>query len=224
MYSSSGSRYPADASDGIIFESIWMKSNCGERDNASAIARCGASKIEMSCTAPMPIPVSFVNSAMTGFIGTRYGDQIIPLTSAFPAAFAAAMVCSSIVAAWAKGVVPGTKFATVSPTLPCRNVRREKPDLDITSSSPVLVSCIYLWSDAAERAPPHESIELRLHAAENSKLGQWKCFRRLHGPGNTQTFALTCARGKNQEASGNSDSPLAGGLRPLRAKSTNTSR
>ena len=99
MYSSSGSRYPADASDGIMFESIWMKSNCGERDNASAIARCGASKIEMSCTAPMPIPVSLVNSAMTGFIGTRYGDQIIPLTSAFPTAFAAAMVCSSIVAA-----------------------------------------------------------------------------------------------------------------------------
>ena len=40
-----------------------------------------------------------VNSAMTGCIGTRYGDQIIPLTSAFPTAFAAAMVCSFIVAA-----------------------------------------------------------------------------------------------------------------------------
>src|SRR6185369_4496516 len=131
-----------------------MKSNCGEWDNASAIARCGASKIEMSCTAPIPIPVSLVNSAMTGFIGTRYGDQIIPFTSAFPTAFAAAIVCSSIVAAWAKGVVPGTKFATVSPTLPCRNVRREKPDLDMTSSSPVLALCVYLQSGPAEFVPP----------------------------------------------------------------------
>src|SRR5215510_15791865 len=143
-----------------------MKSNCGERDNASAIARCGASKIEISCTAPIPIPVSLVNSAMTGFIGTRYGDQIIPLTSAFPTAFAAAIVCSSIVAAWAKGVVPGTKLATVSPTLPCRNVRREKPDRDMASSSRVF--CVDLWSDAAERTLPDESIELRLHAVENA--------------------------------------------------------
>ena len=52
-------------------------------------------------------PVSLVNSAMTGFIGTRYGDQIIPLTSAFPTAFAAAMVCSSIVAARARASFPG---------------------------------------------------------------------------------------------------------------------
>src|SRR4026209_89346 len=135
-----------------------MKSNCGERDNASAIARCGASKIEMSCTAPMPIPVSLVNSAMTGFIGPRYGDRIIPLPSAFPTAFAAAMVCSSIVAAWAKGVVPGTKFATVSPTLPCRNVRLEKLDLDMTSSSPVLALCVYLLGGPAEFGPPYEKL------------------------------------------------------------------
>src|SRR6187401_3075660 len=151
-----------------------MKSNCGERDNASAIARCGASKIEMSCTAPMPIPVSLVNSAMTGFIGTKYGDQIIPLTSAFPAAFAAAIVCSSIVAAWAKGVVPGTKFATVSPTLPCRNVRREKLDLDMTSSSPVLALCVYLWGGPAERRSPYEILchavaQLRVPGIDNGR-------------------------------------------------------
>jgi hypothetical protein len=54
------------------------------------------------------------------------------------------MVCSSIVAARAKGVVPGAKFATVSPTLPCKNVRREKLDLDMTSSSPVLALRVYL--------------------------------------------------------------------------------
>src|SRR5512143_1918968 len=212
MYSSSGSRYPADARDGIMFESIWMKSNCGERDNASAIARCGASKIEMSCTAPMPIPVSFVNSAMTGFIGTRYGDQIIPLTSAFPAAFAAAMVCSSIVAALAKGVVPGTKLATVSPTLPCRNVRREKPDLDMTSSSPALVLCIVVWSEPAERAPPREGIPLQIHA-EDAEHRQWKNDCCLRGAGNTQTFNPSFARGKTQKASRNSGPTRSAGLR-----------
>ena len=31
-----------------MLESMWKKSNCGERDSASAMARCGASKIEMS--------------------------------------------------------------------------------------------------------------------------------------------------------------------------------
>src|SRR5437588_219078 len=36
------------------------------------------------------MPVCFLNSAMTGCIGTRYGDQIIPLTSAAPAALAGA--------------------------------------------------------------------------------------------------------------------------------------
>ncbi len=71
MYSSSGSRKPADTSDGIMFESIWMKSNCGECEIASAIARCGASKIEMSWMAPMPMPVCLVNSEITGFIGTK---------------------------------------------------------------------------------------------------------------------------------------------------------
>ena len=92
---------------------MWMKSNCGERDSASAMARCGASKIEISWTAPTPMPVAFLKSAITGCIGTRYGDQIIPVTSATPAAFAAAMVRSSIDAARASGVVPGRKFATV---------------------------------------------------------------------------------------------------------------
>src|SRR5215470_7893654 len=52
-----------------MFESMWMKSNCDERDSASAMARCGASKIEMSCTAPIPMPVCFLNSAITGGIG-----------------------------------------------------------------------------------------------------------------------------------------------------------
>ena len=54
-----------------MLESIWMKSNCGERESASAMARCGASKIEMSCTAPMVIFVCLENSAITGCIGTR---------------------------------------------------------------------------------------------------------------------------------------------------------
>src|SRR5262249_16028751 len=39
-----------------------------------------------------------------------------------------------MVAANASGVVPGTKLATVRPTLPCTNVLRERPDLDMISS------------------------------------------------------------------------------------------
>src|SRR5262245_27155528 len=46
----------------------------------------------------------------------------------------------------------------VSPTLPCRNVRREKPDLDMTSSSPVLALYVYLWGGRAERRSPYEKL------------------------------------------------------------------
>src|SRR6185295_834015 len=173
-----------------------MKSNCGERDSASAIARCGASKIEMSCTAPMPLPVSLVNSAMTGFIGTRYGDQIIPLTSAFPAAFAAAMVCSSIVAAWAKGVVPGTKFATVSPTLPCRNVRREKLDLDMTSSSPVLALCVYLWGVPTEFGPPYEKLSHDFARLKRPRMDNGRTFVACGGQG---TRKLSTGRSREEK-------------------------
>src|SRR5262249_20721309 len=120
-----------------------------------------------------------------------------------PTAFAAAIVCSSIVAAWAKGAVPGTKLATVSPTLPCRNIRREKPDLDMTSSSPVLALCVDLWSDPVERAQPRESIK-RLHAAESAEREQRKRFRCLNGAGNKQTYDLSFARGKIQKTSRNS--------------------
>src|SRR5262249_5592207 len=95
------------------------------------IARCGASKIAISCTPPTPMPVCFLNSAITGCIGTRYGDQIIPLTSAAPAALAAATVRSSIDAAKASGVVPGMRFATVNPTPPSMKLRREIFDLVI---------------------------------------------------------------------------------------------
>ena len=70
MYSSSGSSSPAEASDGIMLESMWKKSNCGERESASAIARCGASKIEMSWIEPTPMPVSCLNSSIAGVIGT----------------------------------------------------------------------------------------------------------------------------------------------------------
>src|SRR5262245_29154475 len=71
------------------------------------------------------MPVCFLNSAITGCIGTKYGDQIIPLTSAAPAALAAATVRSSIDAARANGVVPGMRFATVNPTPASMNLRRE---------------------------------------------------------------------------------------------------
>ena len=117
-----------------MLESMWMKSNWGERESASAIARCGASKIEMSCTPPTPMPVCFLNSAITGCIGTKYGDQIMPLTSAAPAALAAVTVRSSIEAASASGVVPGMRFAIVRPTPPSMNPRREIFDLLMTSS------------------------------------------------------------------------------------------
>src|SRR6478609_6130714 len=82
------------------------------------------------------MPVCFLNSAITGCIGTKYGDQIIPLTSAVPAALAAATVRSSIDAARANGVVPGIRFATVNPTPPSMNLRREIFDLVMGSSQP----------------------------------------------------------------------------------------
>ena len=47
---------------------------------------------------------------------------------------AAAMVLSSMVAALANGIVPGRKFATVSPRPPSTNVRRETLNLVMTSS------------------------------------------------------------------------------------------
>jgi hypothetical protein len=147
----------------------------------------------------MPIPVSFVNSAMTGFIGTRYGDQIIPLTSAFPAAFAAAIVCSSIVAAWAKGVVPGTKFATVSPTLPCRNVRREKPDLDMTSSSPVLALCVYLWGDPAESDPPYEKLSRDFAPLKRPRMDNGRAFVACAGQG---THKFSTGRSREEKLKG----------------------
>ncbi len=53
-----------------MLESMWKKSNCGERESASAIARCGASKIEMSWIEPTPMPVSCLNSCIAGCIGT----------------------------------------------------------------------------------------------------------------------------------------------------------
>src|SRR5260370_6771306 len=117
-----------------MLESMWMKSNWGERESASAIALCGASKIEMSWTPPTPMPVCFLNSAIAACIGTKYGDQIIPLTAAARAALAAATVRSSMDAARAKGVVPGMRFATVIPTPPSTNVRREILDLVMASS------------------------------------------------------------------------------------------
>src|SRR2546430_15010080 len=83
------------------------------------------------------MPVCFLNSAMTGCIGTRYGDQIIPLTSAAPAALAAATVRSSIDAAKASGVVPGMRFATVNPTPPWIRLRRDMFDLVMSPPSGV---------------------------------------------------------------------------------------
>src|SRR4029453_12076890 len=80
------------------------------------------------------MPVCFLNSAITGCIGTRYGDQIIPLTSAAPAALAAATVRSSMDAARASGMVPGMRFATVNPTPPSMKLRREIFDLVMASS------------------------------------------------------------------------------------------
>src|SRR6185312_16532509 len=56
----------------------------------------------------------------------------MPLTLAVPTFLAAAMVCSSIVAANASGVVPGTKFATVRPKPPPTNERREMSSLPMT--------------------------------------------------------------------------------------------
>ena len=55
-----------------MLESMWKKSNCGERDTASAIARCGASKIEISWMDATPMPVSFLNSSIAGCIGTIF--------------------------------------------------------------------------------------------------------------------------------------------------------
>src|SRR5437660_11929550 len=80
------------------------------------------------------MPVCFLNSAITGCIGTKYGDQIIPLTSAALAALPAATVRSSIDAARANGLVPGMRFATVNPTPPSMNLRREMFDLVMGSS------------------------------------------------------------------------------------------
>src|SRR4051812_17551813 len=145
-----------------MLESIWMKSNCGERDSASAIARCGASKIEISWTPPIPMPVCFLNSAMTGCMGTRYGDQIIPLTSTAPAVLAAATVRSSMVAASASGDVPGTKFASVRPTPPSITVRREIFDLVMATSPP---------SRFAHQAPLYsERKELGAHLSSAASL------------------------------------------------------
>src|SRR5215471_12323632 len=83
------------------------------------------------------MPVCFLNSAITGCIGTRYGDQIIPLTSAAPAALPAATVRSSIEAAKAIGVVPGMRLATVNPTPASMTPRREMFDLVIGFLPPV---------------------------------------------------------------------------------------
>src|SRR5712692_5025411 len=58
--------------------------------------------------------------------------------SAAPTAFAAATVRSSIDAAMASGVVPGMKFATVSPIPPSMNARREIFDLVMALSLDVL--------------------------------------------------------------------------------------
>src|SRR2546430_14843032 len=80
------------------------------------------------------MPVCFLNSAITGCIGTKYGDQIIPLTSAAPAALAAATVRSPIDAARANGVVPGMRFSTVNPTPPSMSLRREMFDMVMVSS------------------------------------------------------------------------------------------
>src|SRR3982074_1839526 len=120
-----------------MLESIWIKSKWGEGDSASALPRCGASKIEISWTPPTPMPVCFLNSAMTGCIGTKYGDQIIPLTSAAPAGLAAGAGGASLAAARASGVVPGMRFATVSPTPPSMNLRREIFDLVMAFLPPV---------------------------------------------------------------------------------------
>ena len=50
----------------------------------------------------------------------------MPLTSPAPSGFAAATTRSSMLAAKAREIGwPGRKFATVSPTPPCTNVRRE---------------------------------------------------------------------------------------------------
>jgi hypothetical protein len=53
----------------------------------------------------------------------------MPLTSAAPAALPAATVRSSIEAARASGMVPGMRFATVSPTPASMKPRREMFDL-----------------------------------------------------------------------------------------------
>src|ERR1051326_209629 len=58
----------------------------------------------------------------------------MPLTWAAPAFLAAAMVCSSMVAPNASGVVPGRKFATVSPAPAPMKPRREMLRFVMTSS------------------------------------------------------------------------------------------
>src|SRR5262245_10657250 len=92
------------------------------------------------------MPVCFLNSAITGCIGTRYGDQIIPLTSAAPAALAAATVRSSMDAARASGMVPGMRFATVNPTPPSMKLRREMFDLVMVFLPPVFSFGCAQWA------------------------------------------------------------------------------
>src|SRR5215471_5001068 len=58
----------------------------------------------------------------------------MPLTWAAPAFLAAAIVCSSMVAARANGVVPGRKFATVNPAPASMKRRRDKLRIVMTSS------------------------------------------------------------------------------------------
>src|SRR5437588_11102726 len=58
----------------------------------------------------------------------------MPLTWAAPAFLAAAIVCSSMVAAKASGVVPGRKLATVSPAPAPMKRRREMLRFVMTSS------------------------------------------------------------------------------------------
>ena len=53
-----------------MFESTWKKSNSGERDSASAIARCGMTKIEMSWMLPTPMPVACLNRSIDGVMAT----------------------------------------------------------------------------------------------------------------------------------------------------------
>src|SRR5450631_3609368 len=116
----------------------------------------------------------------------------MPLTAAGPALLAAAMVLSSMVAAEANGIVPGRKFATVSPRPPSTNVRRETLNLVMTSSRWVFFGSVQerALRRASRRHQLRRAAIVTADEADGEKIAIRRCLQRTRAG----RFSKICSR------------------------------